>query len=103
MGQISSRSGSNETNESSNRGQPTSSASVLDLITSSRAGDFSNTSGVVQQAAGDWQDQLVRQTRIVQQLANITYDEFLANVKQLNEISSHYLDDNGKQLVNIIL
>ena len=46
-----------------------------------------------------WQDELVRQTRSMHKVANITYDEFLANIKQLNEISSQYLDANGKQLV----
>ena len=32
-------------------------------------------------------------------LTVISYEEFLEDIRQLNEISSRYLDDNGKQLV----
>ena len=45
------------------------------------------------------QEQVFRKTRTIQQIANITYEEFTLAVQDLNEISSHFLDENGKQLI----
>ena len=45
------------------------------------------------------QSEVFRQTRTLQRLAGITYEQFLGYIKELNEISSHFLDSNGKQLV----
>jgi hypothetical protein len=45
------------------------------------------------------QGELARQTRSYKEIANLTYEEFLENVSQLNGISQHFLDDNGKVLV----
>lgn len=45
------------------------------------------------------QGQVLRQTRSLQQVSNITYEGFLSSITELNEISSHFLDCNGKQLV----
>ena len=45
------------------------------------------------------QGEVFRQTRTLQRLAGLTYDQFLGYIKELNEISSHFLDSNGKQLV----
>ena len=45
------------------------------------------------------QGEVFRQTRTLQRLAGLTYDQFLCYIKELNEISSHFLDSNGKQLV----
>ncbi len=36
---------------------------------------------------------------LTSRLTVISYEEFLENIRQLNEISSRYLDENGKQLV----
>ena len=45
------------------------------------------------------QGELARQTRSYKEIANLSYEEFLENVSQLNDISQHFLDDNGKVLV----
>ena len=45
------------------------------------------------------QGELSRQTRSYKEIANLSYEEFLENVSQLNDISRHFLDDNGKVLV----
>ena len=45
------------------------------------------------------QGEVFRQTRTLQRLAGLTYEQFLSYIKELNEISSHFLDSNGKQLV----
>ena len=45
------------------------------------------------------QGEVLRQTRSLQQVSNITYEGFLASITELNEISGHFLDSNGKQLV----
>ena len=45
------------------------------------------------------QSEVFRQTRTLQRLAGITYEQFLGYIKELNQISSHFLDSNGKQLV----
>ena len=37
--------------------------------------------------------------RSYKQIANLSYDEFLDYVNDINEISSQFLDSNGKQLV----
>jgi hypothetical protein len=50
-------------------------------------------------AAASLQGEVVRQTRTLQRLAGVSYDQFLSHIKELNEISSHFLDSNGKQLV----
>jgi len=48
---------------------------------------------------GKIQGELIRQTRSYKQIANVSYDDFLHNVSELNEISGHFLDSNGKRLV----
>lgn len=45
------------------------------------------------------QGEVLRQTRSLQQVSSITYEGFLSSITELNEISSHFLDCNGKQLV----
>ena len=47
----------------------------------------------------DLTGQVARQTRSLHQLSATSYPEFLASVQELNQISSHFLDSNGKQLV----
>ena len=42
---------------------------------------------------------MLRQTRSLQQVSSISYEGFLSSITELNEISSHFLDTNGKQLV----
>ena len=37
--------------------------------------------------------------RSYKEIANLSYDDFLDNVTELNEISSQFLDSNGKSLV----
>ena len=37
--------------------------------------------------------------RSYKEIAGLSYEEFLDYVSELNEISSHFLDANGKQLV----
>lgn len=54
---------------------------------------------VANQGLGTIHGELLRQTRSIQRVANLTYEEFLLNIKELNHISSHFLDTNGKQLV----
>lgn len=44
---------------------------------------------------GEW----FRQTRSYKEIAGLSYEEFLDYIQELNEISSHFLDANGKQLV----
>lgn len=48
---------------------------------------------------GKIQGELIRQTRSYKQLAHLSYEDFLQNVSELNEISGHFLDSNGKRLV----
>ena len=65
---------------------------------------------------GQLQGEVLRQTRLVtglsclvscegvflrsyKEIAGLNYEEFLDYVSELNEISSHFLDANGKQLV----
>jgi len=45
------------------------------------------------------QGEVLRQTRSYKEIAGLSYEEFLDYVQDLNEISSHFLDANGKQLV----
>ena len=45
------------------------------------------------------QGEVLRQTRSLQQVSSISYEGFLSSITELNEISSHFLDTNGKQLV----
>jgi len=58
-----------------------------------------NPSISVSQGLCQLQGEVLRQTRSIQQVSNITYESFLASIVELNEISSHFLDTNGKQLV----
>ena len=37
--------------------------------------------------------------RSYKEIANLSYDDFLDNVTELNELASHFLDSNGKLLV----
>jgi len=53
----------------------------------------------VSSTLGQLQGEVLRQTRSYKEIAGITYPEFLDCVADLNEISSHFLDANGKQLV----
>jgi hypothetical protein len=46
-----------------------------------------------------FQGEVWRQTRSLQQVNGLTYDAFLATISELNDISGHFLDANGKQLV----
>lgn len=48
---------------------------------------------------GQLQGEVLRQTRSYKEIAGLNYEEFLDYVSELNEISSHFLDANGKQLV----
>lgn len=65
------------------------------------ASGFGQSSGSLSvcQGLSQLQGEVLRQTRSLQQVSNITYDAFLATITELNEISSHFLDSNGKQLV----
>lgn len=58
-----------------------------------------NPSISVSQGLCQLQGEVLRQTRSLQQVSNITYEGFLASITELNEISGHFLDSNGKQLV----
>ncbi len=53
----------------------------------------------ISQGLSQLQGEVRRQARSLQQVSNITYDSFLSSISDLNEISSHFLDSNGKQLV----
>jgi len=53
----------------------------------------------VSQGLCQLQGEVFRQTRSLQQVSNISYEGFLASITELNEISTHFLDSNGKQLV----
>ncbi|QQP51842.1 RING finger protein 141 [Caligus rogercresseyi] len=48
---------------------------------------------------GSVTEEVFRRTRSLKQLASIEYPEFLSAVKDLNDLSSQYLDANGKQLL----
>jgi len=48
---------------------------------------------------GQLQGEVLRQTRSYKEIAGLNYEEFLDYVSDLNEISSLFLDTNGKQLV----
>jgi len=45
------------------------------------------------------QGEVLRQTRSYKEIAGLSYEEFLDYIQDLNEISSQFLDANGKQLV----
>jgi len=53
----------------------------------------------VSSTLGQLQGEVLRQTRSYKEIAGLSYEEFLDYVSELNEISSHFLDANGKQLV----
>jgi len=53
----------------------------------------------VSSTLGQLQGEVLRQTRSYKEIASLDYEEFLDYVSELNEISSHFLDANGKQLV----
>ncbi|XP_023339513.1 RING finger protein 141 [Eurytemora carolleeae] len=38
-------------------------------------------------------------SRSYKEIASVSYEEFLQNIQELNEISGHFLDSNGKRLV----
>ena len=57
-----------------------------------------NSSISVSQGLSQLQDEVLRQTRSLQQVNHLTYEVFLATITELNEIASHFLDSNGKQL-----
>jgi len=58
-----------------------------------------SVSTAISYSIGKIQGELIRQTRSYKEIANVTYEEFLENVTELNEISGHFLDANGKRLV----
>merc|ERR1739838_945095 len=58
-----------------------------------------NPSISVSQGLCQLQGEVLRQTRSLQQVSSISYEGFLSSITELNEISSHFLDTNGKQLV----
>ena len=43
--------------------------------------------------------EVLRQTRSLQQVNQLSYDVFLSTITEVNKISGHFLDTNGKQLV----
>jgi hypothetical protein len=92
MGQISSRGAA-----STLRRAPTDSAAVSSAC--SAAVSATSDCGPNAAGIGKWHDELVRQSRAVHKVTSLTYEEFLANIRTVNSISSHFLDDNGKQLV----
>jgi len=53
----------------------------------------------VSSTLGQLQGEVLRQTRSYKEIANLSYDDFLEHVTELNEISSQFLDSNGKLLV----
>ncbi len=97
MGQNSSSSGrlSRATLSGSSRppqGSPTAPhPSLLSLID---AGNSSN-----QSISSGWHEEVLRQTKALQRVSGISYEEFLSGVREVNAISARYLDENGKQLV----
>ena len=58
-----------------------------------------NSSLSVSQGLSQLQGEVLRQTRSLQQVNQLTYDVFLATITEVNKISGHFLDSNGKQLV----
>ncbi len=72
-----------------------SSSSAAAVAAAALAGGPSGGSRITSSLQGE----VIRQTRTLQRLAGLTYEEFLGFIKELNEISSHFLDSNGKQLV----
>lgn len=58
-----------------------------------------SVSTAITYSIGKIQGELIRQTRSYKEIASVSYEEFLRNVKELNEISGHFLDANGKRLV----
>merc|ERR1739838_1005801 len=58
-----------------------------------------NPSISVSQGLCQLQGEVLRQTRSLQQVSSISYEGFLSSITELNEISNHFLDTNGKQLV----
>jgi hypothetical protein len=45
-----------------------------------------------------FQGEFLRQTRSFQQVSSLSYDAFLSTILELNQISGHFLDSNGKQV-----
>ena len=86
MGQISSK--TDETRESSVLAGP----SGLQF-------GLQNSSISVSQGLSQLQGEVLRQTRSLQQVNHLTYEVFLSTITELNDISGHFLDANGKQLV----
>jgi len=62
-----------------------------------RIGDSVSTA--LSHSIGQIQGELSRQTRSYKALAGLSYEDFLRNVEELNQISGHFLDANGKRLV----
>ena len=58
-----------------------------------------NSSISVSQGLSQLQGEVLRQTRSLQQVNHLTYEVFLSTITELNDISGHFLDSNGKQLV----
>jgi len=63
----------------------------------SRIGE--SVSEAISYSIGKIQGELIRQTRSYKEIANVTYEDFLQNISEINEISGHFLDANGKRLV----
>jgi len=53
----------------------------------------------VSSTLGQLQGEVLRQTRRYREIADLSYEEFQDCVTELNQISSQFLDTNGKQLV----
>lgn len=62
-------------------------------------GDPTVSSSSPSESLCQWQLELARQSRDLQKVANLSYDDFLSHIRCLNQLSSRYLDENGKQLV----
>ena len=64
----------------------------LDSSTSSpTAASGPSSSKPASTASFSWQGEVLRQTRTLQQVASISYEEFLAKIKELNGLSSRFL------------
>lgn len=55
-------------------------------------------SSVIYSSIDKLQGELLRQTRSYKEIAGLTYEDFLQHIVQLNQISSRFLDSNGKNL-----
>ena len=68
---------------------------------SSTCGDLepSPSNLALSQGISQIRGEVARQSRNLHQLTNTKYETFISSLKELNEISEHFLDSNGKHLV----